>query len=80
MIRAFKKVFSENYIALITILAPAFLLVDYNSLKFMDYFYIATVIMVLLSFLYYVTMNYRHEKLKKVLMERKKERILLGER
>ncbi|MEK4581748.1 hypothetical protein [Bacillus sp. FSL R12-0074] len=80
MIRAFKKVFSENYIALITILAPAFLLVDYNNLKFMDYFYIATVIMVLLSFLYYVTMNYRHEELKKVLMERKKERILLEER
>ncbi|QWI52569.1 hypothetical protein EXW56_27325 (plasmid) [Bacillus mycoides] len=80
MIRAFKKVFSENYIALITILAPAFLLVDYNNLKFMDYFYIATVIMVLLSFLYNVTMNYRHEKLKKVLMERKKERILLEER
>ncbi len=64
MILAFKKVFSENYLVLITIMVPAFLLVNYNDLKFIDYFYLGTVLMVLLSFLYYVIANYRYEKFK----------------
>lgn len=68
MIYAFKKVFSENYIALILSLVPAFLFVNYNNLKFMDYFYLASVILLFVSFLYCVAMNYvklGYEKRKK---------------
>ncbi|PFJ39493.1 hypothetical protein COL01_14575 [Bacillus thuringiensis] len=76
MIQAFKKVFSENYIALILILVPAFLVVNYNNLKVMDYFYFASVILVFVSFLYCVAMNY----VKLCYEKRKKERMLLEER
>ncbi|MGY3419311.1 putative membrane protein YesL [Bacillus mycoides] len=76
MIYAFKKVFSENYIALIFSLLSAFLFVNYNNLKFMDYFYLASVILLFVSFLYCVAMNY----VKLGYEKRKKERMFLEER
>ncbi|MBY7125160.1 MULTISPECIES: hypothetical protein [unclassified Bacillus (in: firmicutes)] len=73
MIRAFKKVFSESYKSLIIILIPAFLLIDYNNIIFIDYIYFTAVIVAYVAFLFSVVMTcvtLRYEEQKKAHLER----------